>query len=421
MHRRSRSRSRSPVEGKKRKKEKKSKEKRDRDDDHRDKVVVVVVVVATIQLKNLISRSFYTQDDHRRDSGEQERAHGERCVCMLEVPTHPQHTPCVSHRHRSSRRRSSSPSPDRSHKRHHRSSDKHDAPGADANARGGGDVGPQLSHEEMVKKQREDEQAALDAQMEERRKRVEEWRRKRLQEQVRRPSVQISVHVVIASPSQGLDSEAATKAEVKSDEQMNESGEQQQGDEKGWTLEDDADDDADGGEVTDAAAAMPESNTDMMVDGAEPVAPAEAPAAAAAVDEVEIDPLDAFMMGNTEQLVKDDRQIQQQHEDDEEDPLDAFMSEQVLPRVHTDLASAAAPPIKREDSGLVKIQPIARANQGVTGLRLPAVARKGQASAGKGQVGRRRVQSSGESSSDEEEEESSEEDDAVSTDLPSRW
>lgn len=39
--------------------------------------------------------------------------------------------------------------------------------------------------EEEAKKRKEEEQAALDAEMERRRQRVEEWRRKRMQEQVR--------------------------------------------------------------------------------------------------------------------------------------------------------------------------------------------------------------------------------------------
>ena len=165
-------------------------------------------------------------------------------------------------------------------------------------------------------------------------------------------------------------------------------------------------------EVEPAAAASPLA----LAAAAAPFLPSAASAPAAADDDDEVDPLDAFMESNSVQLVKDDAQLQQQQEA-EVDPLDAFMATQVLPQAAASSGPAAGALLVRGES-MASMRTGAAgpaSSRGTAAASAPAVRGKAQQRGGaksRSQAGRRRY-SSDESSSDEDDEESSEEDDAV--------
>jgi hypothetical protein len=150
----------------------------------------------------------------------------------------------------------------------------------------------------------------------------------------------------------------------------------------------------------------------VEMEAEEAVAPSivTSPLSASAVEaEDEVDPLDAFMMSNTEQLLTETR-VQ---ETEEVDPLDAFMNAQVLPQFGS---TVAGDPVKQEST-------MANGTGNHMNGKLPTLAvscKKGPQQRRTGahrRIGGRMLHSSDESSSDSEEEESSEEDDAVSLSL----
>ena len=122
--------------------------------------------------------------------------------------------------------------------------------------------------------------------------------------------------------------------------------------------------------------------------------------------EEEVDPLDAFMAGNSVQLVKDDEQLKQDLMDDDPDPLDAFMSGHVLPLVTGPLSRGGG----TESAVALDGRPLAPQRSVTPSL---AKSTKVGSAAGRSQLVRRRQNSSDESSSEDDEEASSEEDDAV--------
>lgn len=144
-------------------------------------------------------------------------------------------------------------------------------------------------------------QAALDDEMERRRKRVEEWRAKKAAEQAAAEAAKA------AAVAEAADAAAAAAV-----------AQQPQG--KGWSLEDDDDDEEEEGPQQQAADGQP---------GAEE----------------EVDPLDAFMAGNEEtgglpsargpdiMVVDAAANGGAGADDDEVDPLDAFMSAEIMPEV----------------------------------------------------------------------------------------
>ena len=116
--------------------------------------------------------------------------------------------------------------------------------------------------------------------------------------------------------------------------------------------------------------------------------------------EDEVDPLDAFMVDNSAQLVKEEQQP-----DEEIDPLDAFMTTQVLQQEKPAVAQAPAPQIKLKPdaSWVINSRPSTIVSIKSTPVK-PLVGRRAV----------RRRYSSGESSSEDDKASSEEEDDAVS-------
>ena len=111
--------------------------------------------------------------------------------------------------------------------------------------------------------------------------------------------------------------------------------------------------------------------------------------------EDDVDPLDAFMVDNSAQLVKEELQPEA-----EIDPLDAFMTSQVLPRAKLAVAPQIA--ITSQDTVIPGVRPVTAQGMRIAPVK-PAARRRAV----------RRRFSSGESSSEDDEASSEEEDDAV--------
>ena len=223
-----------------------------------------------------------------------------------------------------------------------------------------------LSPEEALKKQREDEQAALDAQMEERRRRVEEWRKKRQLEQ-----------------------EQNDKAEQEGDTND---------ETKAWTFEDD-EEDVDVKEATDIQMEQEEPLPDHPPEAAVDVPPAPIDHVLSVkeeqTEEDELDPLDAFMASNSVQLIK-------------EDPMEVDKSEAVVSNQGPALSQPASLVASTSSSASVLLKPKGL----ITGhIKVQVNPSQSIPKPAKGKPARRSRKSSGESSS-ESDLSSEEEDDA---------
>mmetsp|Transcript_2454 Transcript_2454/g.5611 ORF Transcript_2454/g.5611 Transcript_2454/m.5611 type:complete len:1394 (-) Transcript_2454:333-4514(-) len=207
-----------------------------------------------------------------------------------------------------------------------------------------------VSAEEAAQQRRESEAADLDAEIERRRLRVEEWRAKRAAAEAENAGGQSGAKGASAAPP----SAAANGPAGQADGPKGTAGQQQQQQKGGddangaakWTLEDEEEDEA--------AGVAPQGQGTNANGGA---------------DNDEDDPLDAFMAGNARELTREEEEDRMRHQqaaqgagDEEEDPLDAFMAATVMPKVVTreedivkaeqdvDMAEAhVAPKIKKEE------------------------------------------------------------------------
>ncbi|KAL4430956.1 hypothetical protein ABPG75_006212 [Micractinium tetrahymenae] len=167
--------------------------------------------------------------------------------------------------------------------------------------------------EEARRAEREAEQARLDAEMEKRRKRIQAWQEQRRKEEEAAKAAE-------AAAGGGADAEPAKK-------------------QKAWTLEDESSDDDEGGEGGDVAADGDAGAAAAAADGGGGAAPSTAaPSGASPMEEDEVDPLDAFMQSSVlpavQQAEAEAAQVQAAAEDEDEvDPLDVFMQSNVLPAV----------------------------------------------------------------------------------------
>lgn len=160
--------------------------------------------------------------------------------------------------------------------------------------------------------EREAEQARLDAEMEKRRKRIQAWQEQRRKEEEAAKAAE-------AAAGGGAAAEPTQK-------------------QKAWTLENESSDEDEGGEEGGAGGAAPDGGAAGAGSAAAPSGPA--PSGPAPMEEDEVDPLDAFMQSNVLPAVQQAEAAQAQAvaeaapaEEDEVDPLDAFMQSNVLPAV----------------------------------------------------------------------------------------
>ncbi|KAI3433563.1 hypothetical protein D9Q98_003374 [Chlorella vulgaris] len=177
--------------------------------------------------------------------------------------------------------------------------------------------------EEQRRQEREAEQAKLDGEMEKRRKRIQAW-----QEQRRKDEAAAAA------------ADATAKAGAEQDQAATAAGANQ----KAWTFEDESSEDEDDGQRQATGSA---DGDVTMQDAAAGEAVASVPAAAtAAAEEDEVDPLDAFMQASVLPAVKqldDEAAAAAAAAAEEVDPLDAFMQSNVLPAVkQLDAAGQAA-------------------------------------------------------------------------------
>ncbi|KAL4419032.1 hypothetical protein ABPG77_010019 [Micractinium sp. CCAP 211/92] len=163
--------------------------------------------------------------------------------------------------------------------------------------------------EEARRAEREAEQVRLDAEMEKRRKRIQAWQEQRRKEEEAAKAAE-------AAAGGGAAAEPPQKQKV-------------------WTLENESSDEDEGAE--DGAAGGGDADT-----AAAAAAGATAPGGAAPMEEDEVDPLDAFMQTSVLPAVQQAEAGAGQAlagpaaaatEEEEVDPLDAFMQSNVLPAV----------------------------------------------------------------------------------------
>lgn len=221
-----------------------------------------------------------------------------------------------------------------------------------------------------MKKQREDEQAALDAQMEERRRRVEEWRKKRQLEQ---------------------EQQVGDKVDSKPEEDQQSINDEA----KAWTFEDD-EDDIEEKEAVDVGMKDGEPKQLELATRTNVATPVVMEAAVLVKEEPgedEVDPLDAFMASNEVQVIRD-----------VEDPMvvEKAAGAMEIPSPNEPVASTSKPPpITLKPRGLISGQVKAVGSLLSKSIRTP----------GNVKAPRRSRKSSDESSS-ESELSSEEEDDA---------
>jgi ATP-dependent RNA helicase DDX46/PRP5 len=162
--------------------------------------------------------------------------------------------------------------------------------------------------EEQRRREREAEQAKLDAEMEKRRKRIQAWQEQRRKEEA---------------------AAAAEEAAAKAGQEQGEGGASTK--QKAWTLEDESSDEDEGQPAGDAET-QDVGAGDAVGD------------AVAAQEEEEVDPLDAFMQQSVLPEVKQQEEAAAAaEEEEEEDPLDAFMQNSVLPAVKQQDVAAPSP------------------------------------------------------------------------------